>query len=69
MGIMVPVAVVPAIVVAGASYVVSRRTQQHALQRGLLALEQILDRLERGEREPPSLMRLIEAALPLPPPR
>ena len=64
MGIMVPVALVPVVVLAGASYAASRRTQRHALQRASLTLEQVLDRLESGEREPPSLMRLIEAALP-----
>ena len=64
MGVMIPVAVVPAVVVAGASYAASRRTQQHALERASLTLEHVLDRLERGEREPPSLMRLIESALP-----
>jgi hypothetical protein len=64
MGVMVPVAVVPAVVVAGAAYATARRTQQHALHRGLLTLEQVLDRLERGESQPPSLLRLIEAALP-----
>lgn len=64
MGVMLPVAVAPVVVLAGASYASSRRTQQHALQRAQLTLEQVLDRLERGESEPPSLMRLIDAALP-----
>jgi len=64
MGVMMPVAVAPAIVLAGVSYTASRSTHRHALQRALLTLEQVLDRLERGEAEPPSLMRLIEAALP-----
>ena len=64
MGVMMPVAVAPVIVLAGVSYASSRSTHQHALQRALLTLEQVLDRLERGEAEPPSLMRLIEAALP-----
>lgn len=66
MGVMLPVAVAPALVLAGASYASSRRTQQHALQRAQLTLEQVLDRLERGESEPPSLLRFIEAALPPP---
>lgn len=69
MGVMMPVAVVPAVVVTGASYAVSRRTQRHALERAMLTLEQVLDRLERGDAEPPSLMRLIESALPPLPPR
>ena len=66
MGVMLPVAVAPALVLAGASYATSRRTQHHALQRAQLTLEQVLDRLERGEAQPPSLMKFIEAALPPP---
>ena len=64
MGVMLPVAVAPVVVLSGAAYAASRRTHQHALQRAHLTLESVLDRLERGEAEPPSLMRLIEAALP-----
>jgi hypothetical protein len=66
MGVMIPVAVAPAVVFAGASYATSRRTQQHALQRAMITLEHVLDRLERGEATPPTLVRLIEAALPPP---
>ena len=64
LGVMGAVAVVPAIALTGLSYGGSRRAQTHTVRRGLLTLEQILDRLERGEAEPPSLMRLIEAAIP-----
>lgn len=64
LGVMFPVAVVPAVICIGASYAGARRTQQHALQRGLLTLEQILDRMERGDAQAPSLLRLIESALP-----
>lgn len=64
MNVMLPIAIVPAIGLTALSYFGSRRRQQHALQRGLLALEHILDRLERGEKEPPSLLRMIESALP-----
>ena len=64
LGVAGAVAVVPAIALTGLSYGGSRRTQRHTVQRGLLTLEQILDRLERGDAEPPSLMRLIEAAIP-----
>ena len=54
---------------AGALFVVAvhysaRRTQQHAVHRASLALEQALDRLERGEAGQPSLLRMIESALP-----
>jgi hypothetical protein len=66
MGVMLPVAVVPSIVLAGASYAASRRTQHHAVERAQLTLEHVLDRLERGEAESPSLMKIIEAALPPP---
>ena len=64
MNVMLPVAVIPAIGVAALSYIGSRRRQQHALQRGLLAIEYLLDRLERGDQEPPSFIRMIESALP-----
>lgn len=56
-------AMVPIASSAG-SYYSARRTQQHALQRAHLALEQVLDRLERGDAERPSLLRMIESALP-----
>lgn len=64
MNVMLPVAIVPAIGLTALSYLGSRRRQQHALQRGVLALEHILDRLERGDQESPSLLRMIESALP-----
>lgn len=64
MGFMIPIAIIPAIGVTAMAYAGSRRTQQYAVQRALLTLEQMLDRLERGEAEPPSLRRMIESALP-----
>jgi len=64
MGVMLPVAIAPIVVIAGASYAASRRTQRNAIQRASLTLELVLDRLESGEAQPPTLMRLIEAALP-----
>ena len=64
MQVMLPVAIVPAIGVTALAYFGARRRQQHALQRGLLAIEYVLDRLERGDQEPPSFMRIIESALP-----
>jgi uncharacterized membrane protein len=66
MGVMLPVAVAPIVVIAGATYASSRRTQRNAIQRASLTLELVLDRLESGEAQPPALMRLIEAALPPP---
>lgn len=64
MNIMLPVAIVPAVGVTALAYFTARRRQQHALQRGLLSIEYVLDRLERGDKEPPSFMRIIESALP-----
>jgi hypothetical protein len=61
---MVPIAILPAIVVPAVTYYASRRSHQHTLQRASIALEQALDRLERGDRQRPSLLNLIEAALP-----
>ena len=64
MGIMMPVAVVPAVGAVALSYFGSRRAHRAVIQRGLLTLEQVLDRLERGEQRPASLLGLIDAALP-----
>ena len=60
----VAVAVLPGAAIAAGTYYRSRGVQQSALQRAQLTLEQILDRLERGETQTPSLIRMIEAALP-----
>jgi hypothetical protein len=60
----VPLAAVPAIVSGAGSYYLAKQAYQEALQRGHLALEQVLDRMERGEVERPSLIRMIESALP-----
>ena len=64
--VALPVAVVvlPGAAIAAGAYYRSRGVQQHALQRALLNIEQILDRLERGDTQTPSLVRLIESALP-----
>jgi hypothetical protein len=64
LGVMGAVAIVPAVVVTVGAFAGARRTQRHAVARALLTIEQILDRLERGDAEPPSLLRLIESALP-----
>ena len=64
LGVMAPVAVIPGVVVSAASYYSARRTHQHATHRAALSLEQALDRLERGESTQPSLLRMIESALP-----
>jgi hypothetical protein len=64
MQVMLPVALIPVVGVTALSYFGARKRQQHALQRGLLAVEYVLDRLERGDKEPPSFLRMIESALP-----
>lgn len=64
LGVMAPVAVIPAVALSAASYYTARRTHQHAIHRASLTLEQALDRLERGESTQPSLLRMIESALP-----
>ena len=61
---MIPVAIIPVVGLSAVAYYSSRRTQHHAVERAALALEQVLDRLERGDANPPSLIRLIESALP-----
>jgi hypothetical protein len=62
--VWIPVALAPAVLGSAGSYFAARRTQQHATQRALLSLEQLLDRLERGDAQPPSLLKMIESALP-----
>ena len=59
-----PVSAVPLLLAGGGSYYSARQTQQGSIQRAHLALEQILDRLERGDADRPSLLRMIESALP-----
>ncbi len=60
----VAVAVLPGAGIAAGAYYRSRGVQRHALHRAQLTLEQVLDRLERGETQTPSLLKLIESALP-----
>ena len=60
----VPLAIVPGLAIAAGTYYRSRGAQRYALERAQLTLEQVLDRLESGETQTPSLLRLIESALP-----
>lgn len=63
LGFMLPVAVVPAVALIGGSYLAARRQYTRALARTQLALEQVLDRLERGDlTRPPSLIEAIASA-------
>lgn len=60
----IPLAFVPMVGLSAVSYYGSRRTQLHATGRALLSLEHVLDRLERGDMQTPSLLKMIESALP-----
>jgi hypothetical protein len=61
---LLPFTAVPALLAGAGSYHLAREAYQNALQRAHLALEQVLDRMERGDVERPSLLRMIESALP-----
>jgi hypothetical protein len=66
LGVVLPVAVVPAVAAGAIGYYQARRRHTRALTRAQLALEQVLDRLERGELPRPSLLGAIAAAAALP---
>jgi len=66
LGVLVPVAVVPAIAAGAIGYYQARARHARALARTQLALEQVLDRLERGELPRASLLGAIAAAASLP---
>ena len=63
LGVFMPVAIIPAVVVAPVAWAVSRSAQAKAVDRGQLALEQLLDHLERGDhRRPGGLLAAVSAA-------
>ena len=66
LGVLVPVAVVPAVAAGAIGYVQARSRHAATLSRAQLALEQVLDRLERGELPRPSLLGALAAAAALP---
>lgn len=66
LGVVLPVAVVPAVAAAAIGYYQARSRHARTLTRAQLALEQVLDRLERGELPRPSLLGAIAAAATLP---
>jgi hypothetical protein len=66
LGVLIPVAVVPAVAAAAIGYYQARARHARAIARTQLALEQVLDRLERGELPRPSLLGAIAAAATLP---
>jgi hypothetical protein len=49
MGVAMALAALPVVVITGTAYAASRALQHRIANRGQLALEQLLDRLERGE--------------------
>lgn len=62
-GVMLPVAIVPAIVLGAGAVYQARSRQRAVITRAHLVLEQILDRLERGELPRPSLLGAIATRL------
>jgi hypothetical protein len=62
LGVLIPVAVVPAVAAAAIAYFQARTRHARAIARTHLALEQVLDKLERGELPRPSLLGAIAAA-------
>jgi hypothetical protein len=63
LGVFAPVAVIPVVVLGPAMWMISRSAQAKAVDRGQLALEQLLDHLERGDhRKPGGLLAAVTAA-------
>jgi len=72
MGVVVPIAVAPIVIVPAIAMAGARTIQARVVSRAQLALEQLLDRLERGEigrRTGDSLLSAIVAAATAVPPR
>jgi hypothetical protein len=56
--------VAPAAVLASVGYAAARSSHGRTVERSQLALEQVLDRLERGEAgRPPTLVSMLAAAV------
>ena len=66
LGVLLPVALIPAVAAGAIGYYQARRRQARTLARAQLALEQVLDRLERGDLPRPSLLGALAAAANLP---
>jgi Flp pilus assembly protein TadB len=57
-------AAAPAVVFAPAGFALARSSQHRSVERAQLALEQVLDRLERGDAgRPPTLLSMLSAAV------
>ncbi|MBA3671352.1 MAG: hypothetical protein H0W68_04945 [Gemmatimonadaceae bacterium] len=64
LGFAVVAAAAPALVLAPAAYAALRASHQNAVERAQLALEQVLDRLERGEAgKGPTLLGMVSAVV------
>lgn len=71
LGFIAPIAVLPVAVLTTASIYGARKAYARRLERAQTGVEQVLDRLEQRALEPPkpgppSLLRMIESALPRP---
>jgi hypothetical protein len=66
LGFMTIAAIAPVVVIAPLAVYAAQRAMAASLERTHLALEQVLDRLERRttEGKPPSLFQMIDSALP-----
>ena len=63
LGVFLPVAIIPVVIAAPIALMASRSKQARAVDRGQLALEQLLDHLERGDhRKPGGLLAAVNAA-------
>jgi hypothetical protein len=60
--VLIPIAIVPALALGSAGWWQARRRFVRAMERAQVALEQILDRLERGELSRPTLLGALAAA-------
>lgn len=61
-GVLLPVALLPAVGLGAAGWWQARRRVERAMERAQLALEQVLDSLVRGELSRPSLLGALAAA-------
>jgi len=64
LGFPIVAAAAPALVFAPAGFAAARSSQHRSVERAQLALEQVLDRLERGDAgRPPTLLSMLSAVV------